>query len=67
MALALLGAGLSGEAIAKNDRGQRARPDVRYTPPKDCTPINGRYGYYGNPWCSPGEQAAWDRWSAGRQ
>jgi hypothetical protein len=21
---------------------------------RDCTPINGRYGYYGNPWCDTG-------------
>lgn len=21
---------------------------------RDCTPINGRYGYYGNPWCDGG-------------
>ena len=20
---------------------------------RDCIPINGRYGYYGNPWCDP--------------
>lgn len=24
------------------------------TPQRDCTPINGRYGYYGNPWCDTG-------------
>ncbi len=22
--------------------------------PRDCTPINGRFGYYGNPWCDNG-------------
>jgi hypothetical protein len=21
---------------------------------RDCTPVNGRYGYYGNPWCDTG-------------
>jgi hypothetical protein len=21
---------------------------------RDCTPINGRFGYYGNPWCDTG-------------
>ncbi len=31
---------------------------------KDCARINGRYGYYGNPWCTPREQARWDKWSA---
>ncbi len=33
---------------------------------KDCTPLNGRFGYYGNPWCSKAEQDAWDRASARR-
>jgi hypothetical protein len=30
-------------------------------PMKDCTRINGRWGYYGNPWCTKAEQDAWDR------
>jgi hypothetical protein len=38
--------------------------DVRV---KDCTRLNGRYGYYGNPWCTPREQARWDRWQATRR
>lgn len=33
---------------------------------KDCTRLNGRYGYYDNPWCTPAEQQAWDRASARR-
>ncbi len=33
---------------------------------KDCTRFNGRWGYYGNPWCSPREQYLWDRWEARR-
>lgn len=28
---------------------------------KDCARINGRFGYYGNPWCTQAEQDAWDR------
>ena len=32
-----------------------AKPKALTTMPAsaqpDCTPINGRYGYYGNPWC----------------
>ncbi len=36
------------------------------SPPKDCTRINGRWGYYGNPWCSKAEQLRWDRWDAAR-
>jgi hypothetical protein len=35
-------------------------------PVKDCTRINGRWGYYGNPWCSPAEQYRWDRAEARR-
>lgn len=23
----------------------------RRLPARDCTPLNGRFGYYGNPWC----------------
>ncbi len=30
-------------------------------PVKDCTRLNGRWGYYGNPWCTKAEQDAWDR------
>jgi hypothetical protein len=39
------------------------RKSARPLPPplKDCTPLNGRWGYYGNPWCTKAEQAAWDR------
>ncbi len=33
---------------------------------KDCTRINGRWGYYGNLWCSPAEQQQWDRATSGR-
>ncbi len=45
----------------------RSRKYVRNTPPvKDCTRINGRWGYYGNPWCSPAEQRAFDRAEARR-
>lgn len=34
---------------------------------KDCTRINGRFGYYANPWCTPSQQRAWDRASAPRR
>lgn len=45
-----------------------ARKAVRPAPPplKDCTRLNGRFGYYGNPWCTPAEQNAWDRAEARR-
>lgn len=35
-------------------------------PIKDCTRLNARMGYYGNPWCTPAEQARWDRYEARR-
>jgi hypothetical protein len=37
------------------------------TPLKDCTRVNGRFGYYGNVWCSPAEQERWDRFDAARR
>ena len=33
---------------------QKPKPRPRPAPSRDCTPINGRYGYYGNPWCDTG-------------
>ncbi len=41
-----------------------SRGKARYrwqAPVKDCTPLNGRLGYYGNPWCTKAEQQQWDR------
>jgi hypothetical protein len=34
-------------------------------PVKDCTRFNGRYGYYGNPWCTEREQLLWDLYTSG--
>jgi hypothetical protein len=62
--IAAAAAALAGPASAEGYRGYKVARDA---PVKDCTRINGRYGYYGNPWCSPREQARWDRWSAGRR
>ena len=62
--IAATAAVLAGPAGAKGDRGYKAARDA---PIKDCTRINGRYGYYGNPWCTPAEQARWDQWSAQRR
>jgi len=58
-------ASVAGVASAEEwDRGNRtARADDRGEV-KDCTRFNGRWGYYGNPWCTPEEQARWDRWSS---
>jgi len=44
--------------------GAQSHDPVPQTPPKDCTRLNGRFGYYGNPWCTPVEQRLWDRWIA---
>jgi hypothetical protein len=61
-------AAAAGAASAGDYRGYKAtRAEARYAPVKDCTRINGRYGYYGNPWCDAREQARWDRWSDGRR
>jgi hypothetical protein len=45
---------------------KRYRPTLASPPLKDCTRLNGRWGYYGNPWCSKAEQLRWDRWDAAR-
>ena len=50
-------------AVAEAGKAQRAYVEAS---PKDCTRLNGRWGYYGNPWCSPAEQLRWDRWEARR-
>jgi hypothetical protein len=51
---------------AAADRGTSSAPRQDAAPLKDCTRFNGRHGYYGNPWCSPAEQALWDKWEARR-
>lgn len=38
-----------------------SRQSVHAAPLKDCTRLNGRMGYYANPWCTAAEQARWDR------
>ncbi len=55
---------LGGEyrsAPAKMKRGRNSTMPI-----KDCRRYNGRWGYYGNPWCSPAEQRAFDVWDAER-
>jgi hypothetical protein len=53
-------------SLPAESRGGYAR--YRWQAPvKDCTRLNGRWGYYGNPWCSPAEQLLWDRWDARRR
>ncbi|MCC7253721.1 hypothetical protein [Hyphomicrobium sp.] len=58
---------LSSQAQADGDAPPAPSQAAREAPPlKDCTRLNGRIGYYGNPWCTPAEQARWDRWEARR-
>ena len=45
----------------------KARRLYAEAPLKDCTRLNGRWAYYGNPWCTPAEQLRWDRWDARRR
>jgi hypothetical protein len=33
----------------------------QYRPARDCTPTNGPYGYYGNLWCQPANEASYLR------
>lgn len=40
--------GLLNTAAAAAGRSKIIKPPPQQ---RDCTPINGRYGYYGNPWC----------------
>ena len=62
------GVATAGAASAEGYRTYKAsRAYVRAAPVKDCTRFNGRWGYYGNPWCTPREQAAWDAWSDRRR
>ena len=48
------------------ESGSRKQVRAPQAPLKDCTRVNGRWGYYGNLWCSPAEQQAWDRAEARR-
>jgi hypothetical protein len=48
------------------EAGSRKGVRSALPPVKDCTRINGRWGYYGNPGCTPAEQLAFDRAEARR-
>jgi hypothetical protein len=64
VSLMLVGA---GTASAEGSRTYRASRANSAAPVKDCTPFNGRFGYYGNPWCTAAEQVRWNRWDASRR
>ena len=54
------------DALGPADARGKARQAYADAPVKDCTRLNGRWGYYDNPWCSPAEQLRWDRWDVRR-
>lgn len=60
-------AAMSVQAVAAEPgKNPTSRQLASNEPVKNCTRVNGRMGYYGNPWCTPAEQARWDRWDARR-
>lgn len=49
--------GMSSPAAATHKPRPKAKHTWQKPAPRadrDCVPINGRYGYYGNPWCDTG-------------
>ena len=62
--LALVAVTGAAEAGNYNYDQKVARKALRDVPVKDCTKYNGRWGYYGNPYCTPEEQERFDRWEA---
>lgn len=70
-AIMVFSATLAGPAVAgflnhEHRHGKGARTETKEARPKDCTRYNGRWGYYGNPWCTPAEQRAFDLWEVRR-
>ena len=64
IAIAIVAATMPG---ASTEARSKQREKFAKAPLKDCTRLNGRWGYYGNPWCTPAEQLRWDRWDAQRR
>jgi hypothetical protein len=68
-ALVLVAIAATVEPALPRDRRSRDEPRIvrpEQPPAKDCTRINGRHGYYANPFCTPAEQLAFDRWEVRR-
>lgn len=40
--------------IAAEAGGKKVRRDEQRYAERDCKPVNGPYGYHGNPWCDGG-------------
>ncbi len=69
VASAVAFAALLAPPASAGEHHRQKRPQAeRYE--RDCTPINGRYGYYGNPWCDTGSYRQPDldyrSWQRGR-
>lgn len=61
MAAVAVGAAVILSAPVDADAGaKRAKRSDDRTAARDCTPFNGPYGYYGNPWCDGGYKYAED-------
>ena len=58
---------LAGAVEAESAHRQKPTRQAGFDrPPKDCTRYNSTNWTYGNDWCTPAEQARWDRWDAAR-
>lgn len=68
VALVLSILAMPAEAASAHDsqRGVSERSASPLPRLKDCTRFNGRWGYYGNPWCTAAEQDRFDRREAVR-
>ena len=53
LAVLVLTAALLTSAV-QAQAGSIRKPVRAVAVKRDCTPINGRFGYYGNPWCDTG-------------
>lgn len=53
----LIGLAAPLDAEARSSKSKRA---LKEPPVRDCTPYNGPFGYYGNPWCDGGWKFAED-------
>jgi hypothetical protein len=55
VAMSVPGASASGQGLFVEVAGRR------YVRERDCTPTNGPYGFYGNLWCQPANDASYLR------
>lgn len=68
MLAALIAPFVSSPAAADGHKAKRWRAEkIERVGDRDCTPINGFYGYYGNPWCDTGSYRLEDIWFREKQ